>query len=42
MTRRTSMLSQELKKAREFEAQYGPFIRDSHRPAFHLTPPSAG
>ncbi len=32
------MTSELLKKAREFEAQYGPFIRDSSRPAYHLTP----
>ena len=27
-----------LQKAREFEAQYGPYISDADRPAFHLTP----
>ena len=27
-----------LQKAREFEAQYGPYISDTDRPAFHLTP----
>lgn len=32
------MTSDKLKKAREFEAHYGPFIEDSLRPAFHLTP----
>ncbi len=32
------MASEVLKKAREFEAQYGPFIGDDKRPAFHLTP----
>ncbi|MDE6590855.1 MAG: glycoside hydrolase family 32 protein, partial [Oscillospiraceae bacterium] len=30
------MLSEKLKKAREFEARYGPVV--DHRPAFHLTP----
>ncbi len=32
------MLSEVLKRAREFEAQYGPYIADAQRPAFHLTP----
>ncbi len=31
-------ISSKLKKARDFEAHYGPFINDSHRPVFHLTP----
>ena len=31
------MISEELKKAREFEKQYGPFIQDKNRPAFHFT-----
>ena len=31
------MISEKLKKAREFESQYGPFIQDKNRPAFHLT-----
>ena len=32
------MISDLLQKARDFEAQYGPFITDEQRPAFHLTP----
>ncbi len=32
------MISDKLRKAREFEAHYGPFIPDDRRPAFHLTP----
>jgi len=32
------MSSETLQKAREFEAQYGPHIPDSERPAFHATP----
>ena len=32
------MTSETLQKAREFEAQYGPHIPDSERPAFHATP----
>ncbi len=32
------MISDKLKKARDFEAHYGPFIQESSRPAFHLTP----
>ncbi len=32
------MTSDALQKAREFEAQYGPHIPDSERPAFHATP----
>ncbi len=32
------MISEKLKKAREFEDQYGPFIKDKNRPDFHLTP----
>ncbi len=32
------MISEKLKKARDFEDHYGPFIPDSSRPAFHLTP----
>ena len=32
------MISETLQKAREFEAQYGPHIPDSERPAFHATP----
>ena len=32
------MTSELLQKAREFEAQYGPHIPDSQRPAFHATP----
>lgn len=32
------MTSELLQKARDFEAQYGPHIPDSERPAFHATP----
>ena len=32
------MTSEVLQKARDFEAQYGPHIPDSERPAFHATP----
>lgn len=32
------MISDKLKKARDFEDHYGPFIQDKSRPAFHLTP----
>ncbi len=32
------MVSDALQKARAFEAQYGPHIPDSQRPAFHATP----
>ena len=32
------MTSEALQKARDFEAQYGPHIPDSERPAFHATP----
>ena len=32
------MLSEKLKKAREFESRYGPFVQEDQRPAFHLTP----
>lgn len=32
------MISEKLKKARDFEAHYGPFIQDRNRPAYHLTP----
>ena len=32
------MTSETLQKARDFEAQYGPHIPDSERPAFHATP----
>lgn len=32
------MSSDVLQKARDFEAQYGPHIPDSERPAFHATP----
>ncbi|MBD5098645.1 MAG: glycoside hydrolase family 32 protein [Clostridiales bacterium] len=32
------MTSEALQKARDFEAQYGPRIPDSERPAFHATP----
>ncbi len=32
------MTSKELQKARDFEAQYGPHIPDTERPAFHVTP----
>ena len=32
------MTSDMLQKARDFEAQYGPHIPDSERPAFHATP----
>ena len=32
------MTSEALRKARDFEAQYGPHIPDSERPAFHATP----
>ena len=32
------MISETLQKARAFEAQYGPHIPDSERPAFHATP----
>ena len=32
------MSSEKLKKARDFEAQYGPHIPDTERPAFHATP----
>ena len=32
------MTSEPLQKARDFEAQYGPHIPDSERPAFHATP----
>ncbi len=32
------MISDKLKKARDFEDHYGPFLKDSSRPAFHLTP----
>ena len=32
------MISDVLQKARDFEAQYGPHIPDSERPAFHATP----
>ena len=32
------MISDKLKKARDFEAHYGPFIKDKNRPAYHLTP----
>ncbi len=32
------MTSNELQKARDFEAQYGPHIPDTERPAFHVTP----
>ena len=32
------MTSDLLQKARDFEAQYGPHIPDSERPAFHATP----
>ena len=32
------MTSDILQKARDFEAQYGPHIPDSERPAFHATP----
>ncbi len=32
------MTSELLRRAREFEAQYGPHIPDSERPAFHATP----
>ena len=32
------MISDKLQKAREFEAHYGPFIKDKNRPAYHLTP----
>ncbi len=32
------MTSKELQKARDFEAQYGPRIPDTERPAFHITP----
>lgn len=31
------MISEKLRKAREFEEQYVPFIPDSDRPAFHVT-----
>ncbi len=31
------MLSEELRKAREFEDQYLPYISDAERPAFHVT-----
>ena len=32
------MTSEALQKARDFEAQFGPHIPDSERPAFHATP----
>lgn len=32
------MISLQLQKARDFEAQYGPHIPASERPAFHVTP----
>jgi len=32
------MVSAELQKARDFEAQYGPHIPETERPAFHATP----
>ncbi len=32
------MISEKLKKARDFEAHYGPFIQDKNRPSYHLTP----
>ena len=32
------MTSELLQKARDFEAQYGPHIPNSERPAFHATP----
>ena len=32
------MISEALQRAREFEAQYGPHIPGSERPAFHATP----
>lgn len=32
------LISLQLQKAREFEAQYGPHIPDDERPAFHVTP----
>lgn len=32
------MINEALRKAREFEVQYSPFIPDEERPAFHLTP----
>ena len=32
------MISELLKKARDFEAKYGAFIPDEQRPAFHMTP----
>lgn len=32
------MISEALRKARDFEAQYGPHIPASERPAFHVTP----
>lgn len=32
------MISEALKKAREFEEQYGPHIPDQERPAYHATP----
>ncbi len=32
------MTSELLQRARDFEAQYGPHIPDSERPAFHATP----
>ena len=33
------MVSTQLQKARDFEAQYGPHIPETERPAFHATPP---
>ena len=32
------MMSEKLKEARNFEKHYGPFVPDSQRPLFHLTP----
>ena len=32
------MISEKLREAREFEAQYGPHIPDGERPLFHATP----